>query len=72
MSNNPKEERRIFKLPGQDGDGLKCRACGCRDLRVVNTYPFTDGKKVRRRQCRHCGLIVRTCEAIEADESATE
>lgn len=61
-------ERRTFNLPGESPDGkpsgLVCRVCGCQDFRVANSYPFTTSGKLRRRQCRHCGLIVVTQETI--------
>ena len=66
-------ERRTFTLPGQqpDGTGLTCKDCGCRDFRVVNSYPFRGGAKSRRRQCRHCGRIVLTREVIVDDDETT-
>jgi hypothetical protein len=66
-------ERRTFKLPGQSaGEGLVCKDCGCRDFRVVNSYPFQGGQKPRRRQCRHCGRIVNTREVIIDDDETTD
>jgi len=35
--------------------GLRCRECGCRDLRVYYTRKLTDGRIRRVRVCRHCG-----------------
>ncbi len=62
------EQRRTFKLPGQDKGGLVCPVCACRDFRVANTYPFSDsGTKLRRRQCRNCGKIVTTQETLVSD-----
>lgn len=42
--------------------GICCRTCGCRDLRVVYTRQRPDGKIRRRRECRHCGRRVTTYE----------
>lgn len=63
-------ERRKFTMPGvkTDGSGLICKECGCRDFRVVNSYLFQDDSKLRRRQCRHCGNIVKTVETVMPDD----
>jgi transcriptional regulator NrdR family protein len=42
--------------------GLECRVCGCKHLRVVYTRSRSEGKLVRRRECRHCGTRMTTCE----------
>jgi transcriptional regulator NrdR family protein len=34
--------------------GLRCRGCGCGDLRVIYTRHRPGGKILRRRECRHC------------------
>ena len=47
--------------------GIACRRCGCRDLRVVYTRRRRTGI-LRRRQCRWCGHRVVTYER-EAGES---
>jgi len=41
--------------------GLRCRKCGCRDLRVYYTRR-KNGRIVRRRRCRHCGTLTTTTE----------
>lgn len=46
---------------------MSCRACHCRDLRVVWTYRAVDGTIRRRRQCRHCGLETTTVETMLGD-----
>lgn len=43
--------------------GLECPKCGCRHFWTVHTLPRTKCV-VRRRQCRHCGWVVRTQEKI--------
>jgi len=42
-------------------NGLKCRRCGCRDLRVLYTRRKR-GRVVRLRVCRHCGKRMLTSE----------
>jgi len=42
--------------------GIRCPACGCRDLKVVNTIRQL-GRIVRYRVCRYCGKRIRTIEA---------
>jgi len=44
--------------------GLTCPKCGCSHFEVVYTRSAIGGKIVRRRQCRHCGRRVLTCERI--------
>lgn len=41
--------------------GLECPNCGCRHFYVVYTRPKVD-KIVRRKECRHCGRRITTCE----------
>lgn len=48
--------------PPLDPVGLRCRDCGCRDLRVLETRRMSGGRIRRRRQCRHCGKRVTTTE----------
>lgn len=56
-------ERKRSDPPGYIKDGqLTCRVCGCHHFDVVNTYAWGETGKERRRQCRHCGWIVRTRE----------
>ncbi|MFW6061192.1 MAG: hypothetical protein ACOC93_00130 [Planctomycetota bacterium] len=47
----------------QEQRGLKCRNCGCRQLRVVYTRSAWGGRIKRRRECRHCGRRMTTWEA---------
>lgn len=35
------------------GDPI-CPGCGCNASTVLNTYPWKDGIRRRRRQCDHC------------------
>jgi transcriptional regulator NrdR family protein len=44
--------------------GLRCRKCGCRDLRVVYTRPAGGAKVIRRRECRYCGQRLTTSERV--------
>lgn len=44
-----------------DAPGLRCRRCGCRDLRVDWTRR-RNGRILRRRICRHCGRPMHTRE----------
>jgi len=58
---------------------IPCRACGCKQSRVVNTYNRTinwswQGKRYektiirRRRACRYCKFNFTTVETYEAEE----
>ena len=42
--------------------GLVCHRCGCRHFFVVYTRPKPNGVIIRRRECRHCGTRIMTCE----------
>lgn len=42
--------------------GLECRACGCREFRVVYTRKTWGNRILRRRECRHCGRRMTTWE----------
>lgn len=53
-------------------DGMECRACGCRQSYVQNTYKTTITWRGRtrthirrRRVCRHCGVSFHTVEVPE-------
>lgn len=48
--------------PTQGKRGLECRYCGCRHFRVIYTRRGCGGKLIRRRDCRHCGKRMTTCE----------
>ncbi|HSV29636.1 MAG TPA: hypothetical protein VLL76_08750 [Candidatus Omnitrophota bacterium] len=43
--------------------GLSCPACGCRHFFVIYTRRALGGRLMRRRECRHCGRRITTCEA---------
>lgn len=45
-----------------DDRGLRCRQCGCADLRVVYTRRGINGIVKRRRECRNCGERMTTWE----------
>jgi transcriptional regulator NrdR family protein len=51
--------------------GIRCRRCGCRDLRVRNTIPLPDGSIRRYRICRHCQTTVTTHERGGVDDKKT-
>ena len=46
--------------------GLECPRCGCFDLRVTHSWPARNGRRRRRRQCRHCLKIFTTYEVTAA------
>ena len=50
----------------QAGKGLKCPKCHCQNFRVLSTRPGDDSK-TRRRICRSCGYVFRTCEFVTSD-----
>jgi len=45
-----------------DGKGVRCMKCGCRDLRVSHVRDAPDGSRWRRRVCRNCGTARNTYE----------
>ncbi len=45
--------------------GLRCRDCGCRELRVIYMRKAPLGRVRRRRECRHCGKRTTTYESEE-------
>jgi len=47
---------------GDDGKGLRCLKCGCRDLRVSHVRDAPGKGRWRRRVCRHCGAVRSTYE----------
>lgn len=50
-------------MPGVITDGkLTCKVCQCTHFEVSHVYEWTAQGKVRRRQCRHCGWVVKTIE----------
>jgi len=49
-----------------EGRGLCCRKCGCRDLRVIYTRRIGGARLQRRRECRYCGTRMTTSERIMA------
>ena len=44
--------------------GITCRTCGCRHFEVIYTRPRLGGRIIRRRECRHCGRRITTCERV--------
>lgn len=51
----------------QEAKRLVCRRCGCAHLRVVYTRRGAGRKRIRRRECRHCGACVTTWEELIRD-----
>lgn len=45
----------------EENTGIVCPHCGCADLRVVYTRRYGT-RKIRRRECRHCGRRMFTFE----------
>ena len=52
---------RFSKRASGDDRGLRCRACGCRDLRVIYKRDRIGGAR-RKRRCRNCGRVMWTME----------
>jgi transcriptional regulator NrdR family protein len=52
--------------------GIRCRKCGCRDLRIRNTIPRFDGSILRYRVCRHCGTTITTVERAGTNQGKSE
>lgn len=49
--------------PAAEPKGLVCPNCGCRHFYVVYTRPRAE-KIVRRKECRHCGRRITSCERV--------
>jgi len=47
---------------GWEPRGLRCPRCGCGHFLVIYTRPKPQGRIMRRRECRHCGRRLTTCE----------
>jgi len=47
----------------EDFTGFVCRACGCRQFRVIYLKRLP-GELRRRRECSHCGKRVTTKERV--------
>ncbi len=45
---------------------MKCPACGCEDLRVIDSRPSDNNTIRRRRECERCKARYSTYETIEA------
>jgi transcriptional repressor NrdR len=45
---------------------MKCKFCGCTDLKVLDSRPYEQGNAIRRRrECSSCGKRFTTYETIE-------
>ncbi len=51
----------------QSPPGIRCRKCGCRHFRVLETRKAM-GRILRRRECPHCGRRITTFEREAPDE----
>lgn len=58
----------VMSVATNNGQGLVCRKCGCRDFFVVYTRKRR-GYIQRSRQCRHCGTRKTTWEREVGAES---
>lgn len=58
------EAKKKEKDECDDDWGLRCRHCGCGHFYVIYTRRAWGGKLVRRRECRHCGHRITTCERV--------
>lgn len=58
--------RKTVPLPNDEGRGLRCSVCGCRQFETTHTEPLTDGRIRRRKACRNCGRKLVTFEATIA------
>ena len=47
---------------------MKCRYCGCTELRVIDSRPTEDGAIRRRRECPECGSRFTTFERVQLRE----
>jgi len=56
--------------PDAEPKGLACPQCGCRHFFVVYTRRATNGRIIRRRECRHCGRRISTTERLTGGGSA--
>jgi transcriptional regulator NrdR family protein len=49
--------------------GIRCRGCGCQDLRVTKVMRVRDGMIRRYRECRNCGRTMTTHEVTTKREA---
>lgn len=63
----PSEQPRDFVLPTNvDRRGYPvCPDCGFDGSEVTHTYPWKNGKRLRRRVCGHCGKPYNTIQTAE-------
>ena len=43
--------------------GIRCRGCGCQDLRTTHTRRVREGMVRRYKECRNCGRRLTTHES---------
>ena len=61
-SSIPSGPQPLPPAPAEEPAGLECPQCGCHHFFVVYTRPMRNGEVLRRRECRHCGHRLMTCE----------
>ena len=47
-----------------DDSGLRCPECGCKRLAVYYTRNRSGGRRLRVRECEHCGRRFSTIERL--------
>lgn len=52
-----------------DQVGIRCRRCGCQDLRTRRTMRVREGMIRRYRECRNCGRTMTTHEVTTKREA---
>lgn len=64
----PKKAPKSYSVPPTpeptDARGLECPTCGCRHFHVIYTRQSSNGRVVRRRECRYCGRRISTSERM--------
>lgn len=50
--------------------GIRCRGCGCQDLRCTKTMRVREGMIRRYRECRNCGRRMTTHEVTTKREAS--
>lgn len=50
-------------------EGLQCPKCGCAHIPVLYTRRLPYSRKLRVRECRNCGRLLRTTEAVVGEST---